>query len=116
MMRFRSGCSGRPPRSAVRCTWSIGSSPPSTKTKNSSGKRRAEADHHLASAEALPPGETGDVEAGAVDELLEHQRVLRLLDDLVVGVAKLGRAVRQPQRELEQPALEHALELQRRSS
>ena len=37
----------------------------------------------------------GAVEAGAVDELLEHQRVLRLLDDLVVGVAELRGAVGQ---------------------
>ena len=36
-------------------------------------------------------GEARDVEAGAVHELLEHQRVLRLLDDLVVDVAELGR-------------------------
>ena len=31
----------RPLRSTVRCTWSIGSSPPSTKTKNCAGNRRA---------------------------------------------------------------------------
>ena len=79
-----------PLRSAARCTWSIGSSPPSTNTKNSSGNRRAIADHP-ARAELDVPGEARGVEAGAVDELLEHQRVLRLLDDLVVGVAELGR-------------------------
>src|SRR5262249_30239122 len=75
-------------------------------------RKRAAEPHHLAGTEALPPGKSGNVEAGPVDELLEHQRVLRLLDDLVVGVAELGRSVRQPQRELEQPALEHALELE----
>ena len=32
---------GSPLRSAVRCTWSIGSSPPRTKMKKSAGKRRA---------------------------------------------------------------------------
>src|SRR5262249_2509507 len=41
-----------------------------------------------------------------------HQRVLRLFDDLVVGVAELGRAVREAEGELEQPLLEHALELE----
>src|SRR5262249_61656957 len=67
---------------------------------------------HATRRQALPPYQAGDVEAGPVDELLEHQRVLRLLDDLVVGVAELGGAVRQTEGELEQASLERALELQ----
>src|SRR4029434_8743763 len=70
-------------------------------------KRPSEA-HHLARPDALPPDQTRDVEAGAIHELLEHERVLRFLDDLVVGVAELGRAVRQLERELEQSGLQHA--------
>src|SRR3954447_4653048 len=38
--------------------------------------------------------------------------MLRLLDDLVIGVAELGRSVRERVGELEQAALEDALELQ----
>jgi hypothetical protein len=38
--------------------------------------------------------------------------VLRLFDDLVVGVTELGTPVGQLECELEQPALEDALELQ----
>src|SRR5262249_46894381 len=45
-------------------------------------ERAAEA-HHLASAEALPPDQPGNIEPGPVHELLEHEGVLRLLDDLV---------------------------------
>src|SRR6185295_14365633 len=66
---------------------------------------------HDPRADALPPGEPRNVEAGAVHELLEHQRVLPLLDALVVRVAELGRPVREAERELEEPALEDVLEL-----
>ena len=44
-------------------------------------------------------------EAGAVDELLEHHRVLCLLDDLVLAVAELGIAVFHAHGMGEQPAL-----------
>src|SRR5207237_3036560 len=64
-----------------------------------------------ARAEAVPEAEARDVEPGAIHELLEHERMLPLLDHLVVNVAELGRAVRQRPGELEQPALEHVLEL-----
>ena len=47
-----------------------------------------------------------------VDELLKHEPMLRFFDDLVVGVAKFRRAVRQVGRKLQKPALEHALELE----
>ena len=47
---------------------------------------------HARAPTAIEPAGPRDVEAGAVDELLEHQRVLRLLDHLVVDVAELGRA------------------------
>jgi hypothetical protein len=46
--------------------------------------------HHRPGAEPEVPGEPRGIEATAVDELLEHQRVLRLLDDLVVHVPELG--------------------------
>ena len=49
------------------------------------GKAAAEL-HNLSCGKAHRPGHAGDVEARAVDELLEHQGVLRLLDDLVIGV------------------------------
>ena len=94
MMRRSSGCSSRPLRSAVRCTWSIGSSPPSTKTKNSSGNVRPKR-MTCRAPKRCHQASPGTSKPRAVHELLEHQRVLRLLDDLVVGVAELGRAVRQ---------------------
>src|SRR5215472_3065922 len=46
----------------------------------------------------------------AATELLEHQRVLRLLDDLVVCVPELRRPVGQRRGELQQAALEYPLE------
>jgi len=45
--------------------------------------------HHEAGQELGVAGHAGHVEPAAVDELLEHERVLRFLDDLVVGVAEL---------------------------
>src|SRR5215472_18878195 len=48
-----------------------------------------------AATEVLDRVQVGGVETGAVDELLEHQRVLRLLDDLVVCVPELRRPVGQ---------------------
>ena len=101
-----------PDRSAVRCTWSIGSSPPSTNTKNSAGNRRADARSTRRAPSLMSHVRPGTSRPAAVDELLEHQRVLRLLDDLVVHVAELGAAVGQAVRVLEQAALQHALELQ----
>ena len=65
-----------------------------------------------AGSELEIPRQPGNLEAGAVDELLEHQRVLRLLDDLVIRVAKLRAVIGQQERVLEEPALEDALELQ----
>ena len=62
-------------------------------------------------ADLLVPTQPRDVHTGPIDELLEHQRVLRLLDDLVVHVPELRRTVRQPERVQEQTALQHVLEL-----
>src|SRR5262249_32964902 len=67
---------------------------------------------HQPGAHPLPPHQAVDVVAAAIDELLEHQRVLRLLDDLVIGVRDLGGAVGQAQGELEQAPLQHSLELE----
>ena len=75
------------------------------------GREAAGGAEHAAGAEPVPEPESRHVEPGAGDELLEHQRVLPLLDDLVVDVAELGGAVRELERELEEPALEHVLEL-----
>jgi len=75
------------------------------------GKAPAEADHE-ARPDAVDPLEAGGIGAASVDELLEHERVLGLLDDLVVGVAELGRAVGQLGCELQETPLEHGLELQ----
>ena len=75
------------------------------------GREAARGTEHAAGAEPVPEPEAGHVEPGAGDELLEHEGVLPLLDDLVVDVAELGGAVREPERELEEPALEHVLEL-----
>src|SRR5581483_6743991 len=61
--------------------------------------------------EALAPGEARDVQARPVHELLEHERMVRFLDRLVIEVAELRGAVRQRGRVREEPALEHALEL-----
>src|SRR5579885_2461825 len=66
--------------------------------------------HDGAGAEPLEPPEPPDREAAAVHELVEHERVLPLLDHLVVGVAELGRIARQRERQLEEPALERVLE------
>ena len=66
---------------------------------------------HPPRPEAVPEAEPGHVEARPVHELLEHERVLPLLDDLVVDVAELGRAVGQRPGELEEAALEDVLEL-----
>src|SRR5205823_4636921 len=48
---------------------------------------------HASGEEADERRHTADVGARAVDELVEHQGVLRLLDDLVVHVAELGGIV-----------------------
>src|SRR5438445_344171 len=65
-----------------------------------------------AGPQAVEPAQTGGVETAAVDELLEHQRVLGLFDDLVVGVAEFGRVVGQAGGIQEQAALEDGFELQ----
>src|SRR5258708_38044803 len=44
----------------------------------------------LSCLEAHESRQSRDVEPGTVDELLEHQRVLCFLDDLVIGIAKHG--------------------------
>jgi hypothetical protein len=77
------------------------------------GERAPQA-RHAPRAERLQAAEAAHVETAPVDELLEHQRVLRLLDHLVVRVAELGRAVRPGRRELEEPAAQHRLELDAR--
>ena len=51
-----------------------------------------------------------DRQPGTVDELLEHQRVVRLLDHLVVGEAVLQRPVGLGGGETQQTATEHPLE------
>ena len=61
--------------------------------KKQLGKAARETDHQAA-RQPVERSQAGNVESAAVDELLEHQRVLRLLDRLVVGVAELGRAIR----------------------
>jgi hypothetical protein len=50
-------------------------------------------------------------DAGAPHELVEHHRVVRLLDDLVVEVAELGRVVALAHGVDQQPDLEDVLEL-----
>ena len=62
--------------------------------------------------EAHVPAQAGQVDPAAVDELLEHHPVVRLLDDLVVGVAEGRVAVVETEGVLEQPALEDVLELE----
>ena len=51
-----------------------------------------------------------DRQPGTVDELLEHQRVVRLRDHLVQREAVLERVVRQGRREADQSAAQHAFE------
>src|SRR5207245_97707 len=63
------------------------------------------------SGEAQVRRKTGDVVAGAVDELLEHHPVVALFDRLVVGVTELGGAVRKLERIRVQASLEDVLEL-----
>ena len=84
-----------------------------TEHEHEEQRREAPAEeHHAAGAYLDEPGHALHVDPAAVYELLEHQTVLGLLDDLVVGVAELARLVRQPGRELEQAAFQDALELQ----
>src|SRR5579872_5150722 len=66
-------------------------------------------DHELCTP-TFEPAQSWNVEAGPIDEFLEHQRVLRLFDGLVIAIAKLRRTSRQPAREIQQAALEHVLE------
>src|SRR5205807_2633082 len=75
------------------------------------GELAAQADD-LTCLEAHESREAGSVEPRAIDELLEHQRVLRLLDHLVVRVAERRRSIRKVRCPFEQSALENALELQ----
>src|SRR5215510_3978978 len=53
------------------------------------GKAVAEA-CHAPGAQAIEPTEARNLEADALDQLVEHEGMLRLLDDLVVGVTELG--------------------------
>src|SRR5438445_10654833 len=41
---------------------------------------------------------TGDIESGAVHQLLEHHPVMAFFDRLVVGIPELSRAVRELER------------------
>src|SRR6185369_8911054 len=79
--------------------------------KEERGKRAAEP-RHTARAHPVEPSEPAYVEAGSHQQLAEHERVLRLFDDLVVRVAKLRLRHVERGRELEQPDLERALELE----
>jgi hypothetical protein len=63
-------------------------------------------------SEPVEPAETGHVETDAHEQLVEHERVLRFLDDLVIRVAKLRRVVGERRGEAEQALLQHALELE----
>jgi hypothetical protein len=82
-------------------------------------EHREEERHGLVVAHAPDPvedhlhvvGRGRDVEARPVDELLEHQRVLRFLGELVVHVAEGRVAVGEAGGEAEQARAQHALEL-----
>ena len=109
--RCRSGWTSRPPRSVVALRVIDRLLATEDEQEEELRERPAEP-RHPARAEPIEPAEPGHVEPDALDQLVEHERVLRLLDDLVVDVAELGRAVRAASTaNFEEPLLQHALEL-----